>query len=414
MDSSSPTGSDAVEPDIRIRQDYSALEITGRYLDRVILRLIKPEDLRAAVTQFVLDAEDRVKPVLGLPVDPVEAQSFLRFAKRAAYHCLVACTADDYTKVSRLRDAIARRIAVARSLDGAMTVEVVNESEDYLPWEWLGAKDAQPDLESEADSVLGFATVVHRRGVHDETSASYGGFLVADPLQLRFLRHPDLDGTKSEYAFFRYSKAFRLVGPLPADDGPLRLAQQLRNPCDSEEGPDQVVHLSCHHDALKDPRKMTAYELAMLQSTLAFGAAADQVISVDDLRNGLADSEEPPPGIELPLVFFNGCRGNFHPFAAESVVRVLARNGNRAVVSTSMKVPDDVAAEFGGFYYRRLLAGDTSAAALRHARWDLLVGRGSPLGLLYTYYGAPTLRVAPVPSVAQSWSFPAEIGGRSR
>ena len=78
-------------------------------------------------------------------------------------------------------------------------------------------------------------------------------------------------------------------------------------------------------------------------------------------------------------------------------MRVLLRNGNRGMISTAVKVPDDAAAELGRFFYERLLDGDcTAPEALLYAKWALLHGRVSPLGLLYSYYGRPDLRVVPV------------------
>jgi len=151
--------------------------------------------------------------------------------------------------------------------------------------------------------------------------------------------------------------------------------------------------------------------LAFLESTLSFGNEELLEINVTDLENGLADIKGASEAVERPLVFFNGCRGDFHPGAAESVAGVLLRNSNRAVVSTSIKVPDDVAAEFGRFFYQRLLGGQRSAEALQCAKWDLLHRRGSPLGLLYTYYGQPALHVAPTVDIPPSGLSPAPIGG---
>jgi len=218
---------------------------------------------------------------------------------------------------------------------------------------------------------------------------------------VRFFRHPEF--ASGELRLFKFHREFRLIGPLPEPGGMLALVEQLADPCYSALEPDQVVHLSCDHKTDKDPHKISGYELMLLESVLSFGYHERHEIKVNDLEVGLADSKRVPEAVERPLVFFNGCRGDFYPFASESVAGVLLRNRNRAVVSTSIKVPDDVAAAFARFFYWQLLRGQRSAEALRYARWDLLRTLGSPLGLLYTYYGQPTLRVAPIADIPPSW-----------
>jgi hypothetical protein len=113
----------------------------------------------------------------------------------------------------------------------------------------------------------------------------------------------------------------------------------------------------------------------------------------------------------FPLVFFNGCSGDFYPFSAESVAGILLRNGNRGIVSTAVKTPDDVAAKFGRYFYLRLLTGMAVGDAVWRTKWDLLSSVGSPLGLLYSYNGNPELRVAPVPGTSSEWAFPPTLGG---
>ena len=394
-------------PDIRVDQ-YSS-EVIIRALDRdpIELRLVDQGLLRKRVTIFAYAIEDE-RP-LGLPVEAATAQRFLSFAKEKAFDCFADCTFDNNRRLQAARETFTEVINIALLRERPPQIEIVDHGAQYLPWEWLGSPVCHADLEAEATTLLGFAAVVYRRDVYRENQASLSKFLTAQPMQVRFFRHPDLASTERECRFFKFCRVeaalmpvFRLLGPLPEPGGPLALVEQLADPlyC-APDGPDQVVHLSCDHKTEKDPRELEAYELLLLESKLSFGNDELLEIKVTDLEHGLAGSKGASEAVERPLVFFNGCRGDFHPFATESVAGVLLRNSNRAVVSTLTKVPDDVAAEFGRFFYRRLLGGKTAAEALQCAKWDLLHTRGSPLGLLYTYYGQPDLYAAPIADIPQ-------------
>ena len=426
MDKSADPGVDVVShpsgelrsPDIQVEQYSSRVIIRPAGDPPLELRLKDQDHLRKRLTHFAYAVESE-RP-LGLPVERATARDFLSFAKEKAYHCFVECTFDDMEKLQAAREVFTKHVGIKTASHRPPQIEIRGYGAQYLPWEWLGSPDCQTDLETEAMTLVGFAAVVYRRDVYRENQNGRSEFLTAQPMQVRFFRHPDLAGTEQECRFFRFGyvetessmPTFRLLGPLPKPGCTLALAEQLADPLlSAPDGPDQVVHLSCDHKTDKNPRKISGYELALLESTLSFGNDERHEIKVNDLEDGLADSKRAAEAVERPLVFFNGCRGDFYPFVSESVAGVLLRNSNRAVVSTSIKVPDDVAAEFGRFFYRRLLGGQRSAEALRCAKWDLLHTLGSPLGLLYTYYGQPALRVAPKAGILPSRRSPASMGG---
>lgn len=205
---------------------------------------------------------------------------------------------------------------------------------------------------------------------------------------------------------FRYHKYVEMIGPLPerSPHGRLTLAEDLVDPFRSLSEkplscPDQVVHISCHHEVKGNQKNATAFELLMSESVLSFGKKdeKDREITVADLEDGLEAENRRSIRARRPMVFLSACRGDFHPFTTNSVADVILRNGNRAMISTSVKIPDDSAAELTRFFYDRLLDGDcTAAEALLFAKWSLLRDRVSPLGLLYSYYGSPSIRAVPV------------------
>ena len=409
---SHPSG-ELSSPDIRVDQYSSKVIIRPLGCDPLELRLVDQQELRERVKIFASAVEDERPLCLG--VECATARAFLSLSKESAYHCFVDCTSNNNKRLQAVRDIFTEVINTALLRGWPPQIEIVDHGTQYLPWEWLGSPDCHTDLETEAMTLLGFAAVVYRRDACRENQTGRSEFLTAQPMQVRFFRHPGLAGTVKEHRFFKLSYAgtpsmpvFRLLGPLPEPGRPLALVEQLADPrYSAPDGPDQVVHLSCHHETKKGRR----YKSALLESTLSFGNHAHLKINVTDLEHGLADSKGAPEAVERPLVFFNSCRGDFHPFAVESVTGVLLRNSNRAVVSTSIKVPNDVAAEFGRFFYQRLLGGQRSAEALKCAKWDLLHTLGSPLGLLYTYYGLPALRVAPTAEIPPSGRSPAPMGG---
>lgn len=86
--------------------------------------------------------------------------------------------------------------------------------------------------------------------------------------------------------------------------------------------------------------------------------------------------------IDRPLAFLNLCRGDFHPLSSQSMSELLIRNGNRGVISTSLKVPDEAAARFAGFFYDSLLynPGKWAGAALLEAKRNFVRRFKNPLG----------------------------------
>jgi len=393
-------------PDIRIDQYEGHATITRPGSDSIALWLQDAASLRTIVMKYALQVE-RARP-LGLPVSEYAAQSFISFAKHSAHRCFEEGIDDEYDVLQQAIGLITAEMAKAVKLrNEPLCVEITDNSGEYLPWEWLGDLDRADDYIGEALSTLGFAAIVYRREVRQEARRNgemAAGYLNAEPrLPVRFFCNPELDGTRVEGRFFKHNDYVDLLGPLPEKslDGQLDLAEQLVDPRRARpDGPDQVVHMSCHHEVKGNLKTASAFSLPQSESLLRFGKEDEPnlEISLTDLRHDLATAKRRSQVTEeRPLIFFNACRGNFYPFTTESAVRVLLRNGNRAMISTAVKVPDNAAAEMGRSFYLRLLEGGcTAPEALLYAKWALLHSRACPLGLLYSYYGIPGLRILPV------------------
>jgi len=392
-------------PDIRIDQFEGHATITRTGSDTIELSLQSAEKLRAIVTKYALQVEWS-RP-LELPASADAAQRFISFAKHSAHRCFEEAIDDEYDVLLDAFDSIMDELANAKLRGEPLCVEITDNSGEYLPWEWLGELDRADDYIGEALSTLGFAAIVYRRAVRHEARRNREiatGFLNAKPqLPVRFFSNPELYGTRLEEWFFRHNDYVDLLGPLPAQspDGQLDLAEQLVDPSQARpDHPDQVVHMSCHHEANINFGTASAAALLLSESLLRFGTQAESnfEISLTDLRHNLMTVRKQYKVTEArPLIFFNACRGNFYPFTTESAVRVLLRNGNRGMISTAVRVPDRIAAKLALFFYERILDGGcTAPEALLYAKWALLHTKASPLGLLYSYYGIPGLRVLPV------------------
>ncbi len=394
-------------PDIRIDQFEGRVAITSSGSGTIELSLQNAVNLRTIVTKYALQVE-WMRP-LELPVSPDAAQRFISFAKHSAHRCFEAGIDDEFDLWLEAFDLIKHEIANVKVRGEPLYVEITDNSGEYLPWEWLGELDRSDDYIDEALSTLGFAAIVCRRAVRHEARRNRGmaeGCLDSkqqQQLPVRLFSNPELHWTRIEEAFFRHNDHVDLLGPLPeqAGNGQLDLAEQLVDPCWARpDRPDQVVHMSCHHEAKINLKTASAAELLLSESLLRFGTTAEPnfEITLADLRHNLMTVKGRRQVTEQrPLIFFNACRGNFYPFTTESAMRVLLRNGNRGMISTAVRVPDRFASKLAVFFYERLLDGGcTAPEALLYAKWRMLQSQASPLGLLYSYYGIPGLRVLPV------------------
>jgi len=381
---------------------------------------LNPGQIHRAVRTFVATVE-KIRP-RGLVPAPAASADFIARARNASYECFVTASAlslDDIAGVVRdIIDHVTR--SAARSVPP--TAEIVVADSQYLPWEWLafpaprrrpaGRSGADDDYEPAHDlaDVLGFASIVRRRFDTDQPGrpAPPLSYRLAAPLVLRatadarvplqYVRHVGLDGAARQEGYFNYRRAsIDLIGPLPLDANvdAFDLGEHLVDPFAASQGRtrDQIVHIHCHHDV-----KATDTDNEEHTSRLVLRDQPVFEVTYTQLQETLAN---PARRLEVtghrPLVFLNLCRGDFDPRSTQSISELLLRNGNRGVVSTSIKVPDEVAAHFAHLFYEHLLfrPGATAGEALQRAKVDLARRHKNPLGLVYTYSGEAGLFVAP-------------------
>jgi hypothetical protein len=97
-----------------------------------------------------------------------------------------------------------------------------------------------------------------------------------------------------------------------------------------------------------------------------------------------------------PLVFFNACgSAAVDPVGASSFPDLfLSRGlGFLGFIGTEATIPDAFAAAFARAFYGYLLQGMEIGHALYASRWKLLQENRNPLGMLYSLYAEPEIRV---------------------
>jgi serine/threonine protein kinase len=123
---------------------------------------------------------------------------------------------------------------------------------------------------------------------------------------------------------------------------------------------------------------------------LQVGRKTERGITRDVFRSPKIRWEDP----SRPLVFINGCHtAALEPQQLFDFVSALAENASAGgVVGTEITNFEPLAGTFATACLRRFLAGETLGEAIRAARLDLLQA-GNPLGLIYTPFAMPSLRL---------------------
>jgi hypothetical protein len=130
-----------------------------------------------------------------------------------------------------------------------------------------------------------------------------------------------------------------------------------------------------------------------------FSSSISESMSVTELDMGTVPADNETLFFAgQPLVFLNGCETGTEGSQGTTELSfpgVFIRRGARAAVVTEAIVWDSFAYYFGEMFLRNISSGAMDAGeALLHARRQLLSDSNNPLGLLYSYYGPASLRIA--------------------
>jgi hypothetical protein len=261
-----------------------------------------------------------------------------------------------------------------------------------LDQRWPERMETPRDLDEAAACFVGFAAVTKRIL---PGSVSQDPVLRNTPLPIAFFRDLTMEGAHQEEQFFTsLGDHVDFGGSWPRDDVSTEEAADFLSRCifygsHAGERADQVHHFACHCFSTSESSDDWSLRLAGEEATVEV-TSEDLNFAIRQRRRG-APTARPP----LPLVFMNACgSAAVDPSSPISFPALFIDNGNRAFVGTETRIPDEFAAAFSRRFYESLFVGNKVGDSLHRARWAL-ARRTAPLGILYTLYGNPELRIEP-------------------
>jgi len=392
---------------IDLSSDDGSLGIVSEYTWQQIA------ESRGEVAEGLRDARDEIE-VAGGTLDASAAGAFLDVVQRLGDKLLWRLFGRELPQVSEIFERSFARVLAAppgSRPDAVVEIDSVDDRVvlfEILPLVERGdfAVRELPDLIRQARRFIGMSAIVRRVG---RTKQDLNPALVNSPhLSMKMFYDAQFDGSRDEVEFFLSHKGrIQLDGPWPhaqfinralSDSAVVdRLADLLLQPWQGLNGkkrepPDQIQHFSCHCDTSS---MRTSDHFLHLQSN------EDEVyhLPIGALEAGFAramrgSSWRMRKVVPLPLVFLNACHTAAHRLDEPTHwASVFLTAGYRGFIGTETGMPDGFAAEFAKLFYTALLEGLTAGEALQYAKWRMLERRRNPLGLLYTFYGNPDLKV---------------------
>jgi hypothetical protein len=301
-------------------------------------------------------------------------------------------------------------------------IEFCSLKEDIIPVELLPLfnfkrqdtieEDNFKNLASVAHSFLGFSAIIRRIIRRLKTSYSSDTLLDNDPrLPIKFFHHEELSGAGEELKFFQKtcSNQIDLDGPWPNKTQDLlripvaqALAEYIWNSQNTFSGdrritPDQILHFSCHCST--NQAFSQNYEIILAKKNRIMGlerlldlGCRECHITIGELNNELMDRRDYQKS--KPLVFLNACgAGEIDPTKVCSFPKFFLDYGFLGFIGPQIPIYDSFAAAFSKKLYTELLKGCPLGLALYKARWQMMKRYNNPLGILYSIYADPAIRV---------------------
>jgi hypothetical protein len=294
---------------------------------------------------------------------------------------------------------------------------------DILPLFIFSRLQLPTTLEGLASCFLGYGAIVKRdlagipASMHLENIPRPSSPENIPRLPLKLFINRSLSGALREEAYLSKSAHFDIERSWPDGRAPSNsaafsqaLAGYLWEPEQgfggkSRNPPDQICHFSCHCDTLTTslPKEYALW----LQSGRLFGSGKQKVTlgALTDalLQLGMTNNTDRRP---RPLIFFNACgSGDMDPAGAGSFPELFLRMALDFIgfIGTETTIPDDFASDFSEMFYQHLLAGIPIGRAIHDTRWKLLKSNNNPLGILYSLYAEPGIRLrSPVPELEEA------------
>ncbi|MGN8070964.1 CHAT domain-containing protein [Mucilaginibacter sp. 22184] len=277
----------------------------------------------------------------------------------------------------------------------------------HLPFEFLPVFDFEWNMDvRNADDLFracakfsGFSAVICRQlfDVPALQADAYCNGVIANTagLNIRFFNHQGLSFSDREKQDLAVLDNVNIIDPWPANvpnDAAFQniLATQLMNSPD-----DHIQHLACHADT--QSHNVANHSIAVSYPSLDFlrrPRRKNGEISFGSLESFFASGPAKLKNQCYPLIFMNACAAaKISPVGVSSFPKLFHQNGNRGFIAPEIPVPDELAYQFSVLFYGYLVKGEILSFAIHKARKDILRSMNSPLGIIYTIYANPSLRV---------------------
>jgi hypothetical protein len=347
------------------------------------------EALRKALTEIHDIAGNALEPKPAASKKAVE--KLLTLGYRVHWGLFRDTSLDELQHADRFRSQAAfdpaappRVIEVSTPLDYGYPFEL-------LRWHTIEKEITEPARRIRA--LLGMSAIMRRRLDRVAEFAGPASIGNAECLSVSVFQHPDLKTGPSEADYLRRARNMvDVYGPWPSTPELPEMAA-IHHVLDSGYALDRagptvpaaVLHFACHTDTTSSFSD---------NYTIDIGGEYGR-IELGDLKASAAEPAAKLAPKPRPLVFLNTC-GSAVPHLASRVSfpEFFLDRQSLGVVGALCDISDDVAAHFAAVFYEALLKGRTIGEAIYDARWHLMDRHGNPLGLLYTVYGNPDLKVA--------------------
>lgn len=306
---------------------------------------------------------------------------------------------DDFTDI--LAENQLGRLATAPILIEIVGVDAEFFPLEFLPvfplrWDSADRVTTRADLARVAQTFLGFGAVVRRTTL--TTLSQTTVFDVDGVVPIRLFRDAHMEGAAYEERYLRDRQDVELRGPwpgpgVPQGSGSTLLSAFIFDPARArdlgEVGEDCVHHFACHFYVAAGQAS---------ESQLLVRAPDDDAheIAIEAMQAQLflLRSRHGRGCRALPLVFINACGSStLPPDGAASLPHMFLLNGNPGFIGTETAIPDAFASAFSEVFYDLWLSGRPLGWALLAAKLVMLERECNPLGILYSMYGNPDLRV---------------------
>ncbi len=312
----------------------------------------------------------------------------------------------DHRDQSDLTGLLNRAFPSWRNSDVPIVITIAGRPEYLAPLEMLPLFETKSwveptnerDLEIAARRFPGFSTIVQRRFTDLPVPQDSDLLLDNDQgLPLKWFSHRSLSSVMQEAKFFKSLNSVKVEGPWPTGKlGAGQFADLLCqflwqanlpfvDPKRASKVIDQIHYLACHCSFQSEQPLHSILELSDDGDRITIGELIGKITTYTTTAS---------PSAAKPLVFLNACssaRGG--SLALPSFPRFFLKNNrNRGFIGTELPIPDREAALFSETFYTSLIEGKTVGQALYLAKMELLKSN-NPLGIAYTLYADPDIRV---------------------